>query len=287
MEDLFFESSFAAENKFHWNFVRDFKDKKKWIELAKQYDNFLNIDLDYNDKIPKIIHQIWIGPRPVPNKYKRWMKSWKSLNKSWEYKLWTNNDLKDINLINQKLFDDINNIGFKSDILRYEILYKYGGLYIDTDLECISKIPEKFCHYDFISCIVFKNTPQIANGAILAKPNSLLISKIINNISKPKDQTSSLDILKSSGADLVTKEYFQLKKEYKDKCLILPTNYFYPWPNFLISSNIEIMKFINEKTIGIHYWEVSWMKGNILKRIFLKIKFILKNLKIELLKFIK
>ncbi len=281
MKDLFFESSFASENKFHWDFIREFKDKNKWEQLANQYDDFLNVSLtnkNKNNKIPKIIHQIWIGPRPLPNKYKKWMKSWKSLNKSWEYKLWTNNDIKDMNLINQKIFEESSNVGFRSDILRYEILYKYGGLYIDTDLECIKEIPQEFCYYDFISCIVFKNTPQIANGAIFAKPNSFLISKIINNISMPEDQSSALDILKSSGADLLTDEYFKLKKEDKEKCLILPSNYFYPWPNFLIFSKTDIKKFTNEKSIGIHYWEVSWMRGNLLKRLFLKLRLLLKNL---------
>ena len=40
---------------------------------------------------------------------------------------------------------------------------------------------------------------------------------------------------------------------------ILPSNYFYPYPNFLInnSNNKDISKFITEETIGLHHWEMS------------------------------
>lgn len=290
MNDLFFESLFAKNSKFHWDFLKTFKDKSKWELLAKQYSNFRKTEIEEkvnNNLIPKKIHQVWIGPRPLPKKYKKWMDSWKIINKDWEYKLWTNKDLKHIKLINQKLFEGSNNIGFKSDILRYEILYQIGGLYIDTDLECIKKIPENFCNYDFISCIVFRNSPQIANGAILSKPKSLLIKNIIRKIANPKNEKSALDILKSSGADLVTKEYFLLKKYYREKCLILPSDYFYPWPNFLLYPNLKIRNFITDKTIGIHYWEVSWTKGNLLNRAYQKLKLIIKRIKFKKIQVIK
>ena len=99
------------------------------------------------------------------------------------------------------------------------------------------------------------------------KPIEELHQKI-QELRHVQTEESALDILKSSGADLVTKEYFLLNKYDREKCLILPSNYFYPWPNFLLYPNLNIRDFITDKTIGIHYWEVSWTKGNLLKRAF-------------------
>ena len=49
-------------------------------------------------------------------------------------------DLKLMILKNQKAYSSAKNWGMKSDILRYEILQKFGGVYIDTDYECLQNI---------------------------------------------------------------------------------------------------------------------------------------------------
>ena len=52
-------------------------------------------------KIPKKIHQIWIGPKKMPNNYKIWTETWKKYNPSWHYKLWTE---KDLNILYEKIY---------------------------------------------------------------------------------------------------------------------------------------------------------------------------------------
>ena len=57
----------------------------------------------------------------------------------WEYKLWTDETVKEITLINQELFDKAKNYGEKSDILKWELVYRFGGVYIDTDMEALTQ----------------------------------------------------------------------------------------------------------------------------------------------------
>ena len=80
--------------------------------------------------IPKIIHQIWLGDqnkRPI-----ELMKTWKELNPTWEYKVWTEKEM--FPLINQMQFNQYGaTYNGKANILRYEILYNYGGFFIDAD----------------------------------------------------------------------------------------------------------------------------------------------------------
>ena len=63
----FFESEFAKNCKFHWDFISRNKELDKWYVLAKQYEKNKNTEPKKNTKkIPKIIHQIWIGPKKLP-----------------------------------------------------------------------------------------------------------------------------------------------------------------------------------------------------------------------------
>lgn len=91
--------------------------------------------------IPKIIHQIWIGSREAPISL---MDTWKEKNYDWEYKFWNE---KSINsefpgLLENQLITKCKSMSGKADIIRYYILDKYGGIYIDADTECIEMIPE-------------------------------------------------------------------------------------------------------------------------------------------------
>ena len=84
---------------------------------------------------PRIIHQIWLGPLEPPIEA---MESWKVLHPDWEYKLW--NEANTPPLQNQDAFDQSDNYPQKSDILRYELLKRFGGVYVDSDEYCLKSI---------------------------------------------------------------------------------------------------------------------------------------------------
>ncbi len=66
-----------------------------WKRIKNLYDTYVVNNIEYNPqvRIPKIIHQIWIGS-PLPQKYYRWQKSWQKYHPDWEYKLWTERDIE-------------------------------------------------------------------------------------------------------------------------------------------------------------------------------------------------
>ena len=85
--------------------------------------------------IPKIIHQIWIGDKnECP---KDLMDTWTKKNGSWDHMLW--NDENIFQLINQNQFDAYRELPGKADILRYEILHRYGGLFVDADSKAVAE----------------------------------------------------------------------------------------------------------------------------------------------------
>ena len=97
--------------------------------------------------IPKIVHQIWLGPKKPPAVFRESQKSIQELHPDWGYKLWTDADIPRLQLHNQQYYDRMQNFGGKADIVRYELLYRFGGLYLDIDFVC-KKPLDWLCHYD-------------------------------------------------------------------------------------------------------------------------------------------
>src|SRR5262249_44034916 len=106
-----------------------------------------------NSVIPKIIHQIWLGPKRTPQFFLKFRDSWQKRHPDWEYRLWTDADLANFDFDLKNLFDQSNNYGEKSDILRCEILLKYGGVYVDADFECLKPFDDLVSKYDFFAGI--------------------------------------------------------------------------------------------------------------------------------------
>jgi mannosyltransferase OCH1-like enzyme len=87
--------------------------------------------------IPKIIHQIWIGPKKCPD---IWINTFRidyiNKNPEYQYFLWTEDNIDTLFNdfpIYRIVYDLEKTYNGKSDILRYLILYIHGGIYIDAD----------------------------------------------------------------------------------------------------------------------------------------------------------
>jgi len=87
--------------------------------------------------IPKIIHYCWFGRNPQPESAQKCIASWRKFLPNYEIKEW-NEDNFDVNIIpyTQEAYE-AKKYAFVSDYARFWILYHYGGLYFDTDVEVI------------------------------------------------------------------------------------------------------------------------------------------------------
>lgn len=212
--------------------------------------------------IPKIIHQIWLGS-PFPEKYKKLQETWLHLHPTWEYKLWTANDIKELGLVNQAAYDSVANYGQKADIARYEILYRFGGLYIDTDFECLKSFDEIHECCDFYSGIAVSAGVLSFNGLIGSIAEHPILKRCIQNI-HITGSTNPQEILGQTGP-----QYFTncIKKEINSPTagivILFPMTYFYPWPWWERNNNSreQIMRWVQPESFAIHHWYVSWNGG--------------------------
>jgi len=115
--------------------------------------------------VPKIIHQIWIGKKS--NVIDNYRKTIKKFGVGFQYKLWTEKNISEFNL--QEKYRNFSHPAFFADIYRIHILNKYGGIYIDADMEAIRPINilwDKYKCYPISSCY-YKDHPDL--GVIMSQ----------------------------------------------------------------------------------------------------------------------
>ena len=215
--------------------------------------------------IPKTIHQIWIGG-PLPEKYKKIQATWKAMHPDWEYKLWTDADAKNLTMQTRELFEKATNIGQKADILRCEVLYQFGGLYLDMDFECLKPFDELHHCYTFYTGFNHLRCVELANGLMACSPGHPLMKRMIENISvavsKPRDKKNAwrLKVVRTSGPAFFTKQFSEYLDETGDDSIIaFPTIYFYPAPGGRGNMwNARGRSFIKPQSYGIHYFGATW-----------------------------
>lgn len=88
--------------------------------------------------IPKVIHYCWFGGNPLPKSALRCIASWQKHFPGWEIKEWneSNFDINAITYTHQAA--ERGKWAFVSDYARFDILYRNGGVYFDTDVEVIA-----------------------------------------------------------------------------------------------------------------------------------------------------
>ena len=91
--------------------------------------------------IPRIMHQIWVGTEPMPDEFVAWGERWKELHPEWEHRLWTEETLPE-DVERREVLDRGRIPAERADVLRYELLWRHGGVYVDTDMEPLKPIDD-------------------------------------------------------------------------------------------------------------------------------------------------
>ena len=100
--------------------------------------------------IPKKIHYCWFGGNPLPDDAKKCIESWKKYCPDYEIIRWDESNYNVRKNIFLAQAYDTKKYGFIPDYARLEVLYEYGGIYLDTDVELVRNIDdllyqEAFC----------------------------------------------------------------------------------------------------------------------------------------------
>jgi len=216
--------------------------------------------------IPKVTHQVWFqGWENLPKKFHENVKKLRKLNPDWTHKTWDENQLRvECNKYSAecgKKFDEYEYLIQKVDFGRYVILYLYGGITIDCDMESIAplmKIPE----LDFSPMIVSKANDSKIETGLVTFGHIMNDSWFINNgfiATKPRNEDIKKLIESCINDHTEYKDYFSL--EYFISTTTGPIRI----SSILKKSNMTILysdvlesEYKNDKSIFIHKHELSW-----------------------------
>jgi len=193
--------SLMGKNLPAWQYVRTEEDLSNLSFFKTVYEK--NIPLSKIPpatlKIPHVIHFIWIGPKSFPIDSVDNVRSWIGNHPGWTVKFWTDrvrplpHPEMQLCLITPKLFSKVgecyarsDNYGEQSDLLRYEILFQEGGIYVDHDVKCFKSF-EPFHHaYDFFCGLElpFKTTLSSSllptNNIVASAPGHPILRRSLN-----------------------------------------------------------------------------------------------------------
>jgi mannosyltransferase OCH1-like enzyme len=272
------ERQFFQLSDFSEGFFERARNLEQWKVLAERFDTYQKASRSTTSAgIPKRIHQIWLGSR-LPDRYRGWTDSWRQMNNGWEYCLWDEKAILKFGLKNEVAFRESVSFGAKSDIARYEILEREGGVYADTDFECLRPLDELIPCCSFFAGTIFSDIPEINNGLMGCIPKHPLLRRLVEQVSEPIKTKDTGVIIDTSGPRRLTRIFFDSLAILRTRDVIFPSTFFYPFPNFIkkeLLSYAEMREYAREWSLAVHYWETSWARPHPFRIMLSRVKRIL------------
>lgn len=138
-------------------------------------------------RIPKIIHQIWIGPKQPPAEMEEWRLP------GWYYMLWDEKAIDSLGLKNKVIYDQYiadGKFSGAANVARAEILERFGGVYIDADSKMKHTLDgAPFLDWDLFTAFEADNfyvdgMQLVANGIIGCTPHNQVLKDYVEALSK-------------------------------------------------------------------------------------------------------
>lgn len=211
--------------------------------------------------IPKTIHYCWFGNNPIPDKYKKYMESWSQFMPDYRIIEWNENNF-DIqqNEYCRQAYEN-KKWAFVSDFARLKIIYEYGGIYLDTDVELIQSLSPLVSNGN--GFIGFQNPYEINTGlGFAAQEHSECIRKMLEIYNKSNfiRVDGALDltpcpvfntvVLRKLGMKTGKKNCTEIQNVLDIK--VLPIDYLNP-------TDLDDLKVhITSNTYSIHHFTATW-----------------------------
>lgn len=213
--------------------------------------------------IPKIIHYCWFGHNPLPDYAKKYIATWRKYLPGYEIKEW-NEDNFDVNIIPYTAEAyKAKKYAFVSDYARFWVLYHYGGIYFDTDVEVIKPMDDIIARGPFMGAESWATedkyqtvNPGLGLGCEKGMP---IFKKILDNYSRYHfiNEDGSLNL--RTVVHYTTVEFVRQGMKRSNEIQQCTGVYLYP-KDYFNPKGGDVMQ-ITDNTRTIHQYSSSWVKG--------------------------
>lgn len=212
--------------------------------------------------IPKKIHYCWFGGNPLPKSAKAYIESWKKYLPDYEIKEWNESNF-DVNSIPYtKDAYAAKKYAFVSDYARFWILYHYGGVYFDTDVEAVAPIDDILQKGSFMAWEtpsenkVYKIAPGLA---LAASPKEKLYKEILDGFEQLRFYNEDDTWNSYTMIPLVTDILIKHGMVADGSLQTIANTTLYPDDYFCPMNSITGLITRTKNTRTIHHYSMSWM----------------------------
>jgi mannosyltransferase OCH1-like enzyme len=194
--------------------------------------------------IPKVFHRIWLGGS-MPEEFVTYGDTWKTHNPGWELKLWT-----EANLTTRypDLVKRCRKYRHEANIYRYELILREGGVYIDTDFECLKPIGPLIEGMEAFGAYQLNESSAegaINNGLFGAAPGAAFLEDVVKGIPEVFNEEHPLNC---------GPWYFTKVIQRHPEVRLFPSQVFYPYLWHELERRSETFK----DAYAVHHWSSLW-----------------------------
>lgn len=218
--------------------------------------------------IPKIIHLCWISGDPYPPRIKKCIDSWKDDKgdgclADYEIVLWDYDKVMSLGYKWIRQAVEAKKYAFAADCVRFYVLYHYGGIYLDSDVEILKPFDD-LLHLPYFLCA--ENEAHRFEAAVIGAEPGLKWVKDCLDYYKHRSFINLFGDYRQAVLPYVMEHRLEKKYELKPICGVsefdaspkvvcyLPCDFFCPksWTTKQINITIN--------TYCIHHFEGEWTK---------------------------
>jgi hypothetical protein len=196
-------------------------------------------------RIPRTIHRVWLGERPMPEEHERFGRTFAQHHPDWEMRLWTDADLPALGIgaAERKRSRTHSEL---SNLVRYEVLCRHGGVYVDTDVECLRPLTPLLHGIDAFAALEVPGgignaiLGSIAGHPVFARAASLARHTVGTGANSP---------------DANGPHFLSLIVEQEPNVAIFATRLFYPY----LWDELERRHETFPDAYAVHHWALSWL----------------------------
>lgn len=208
--------------------------------------------------IPKIIHYCWFGGKKLPQRAKKYISSWKKFNPDYKIIEWNekNFDITSCKYVYEAY--QAKKFAFVTDYVRLFVLYTYGGIYMDTDVEVTKSLD---CLLNYPAFSGFERNDKIPTGTMGAEKGNKWIETLLKDYDERPfiKENGQLDL--TTNVELITNTTianYSLRLDNTEQHLKDFSIFPFDWlcAKDLLDGKIKMTK----NTYTIHHFAGSWEK---------------------------
>ena len=233
-------------------------------------------------KPPKIIHQTW-KTKEIPEKFRWDFDSWHDFHPDWQFYFWDDADLDDFVRMEHPHLLELY-LGYTHRInqvmmARYLILKKFGGYFVDIDLECLKPIEpilEKFSlmvgyeppiHAEHPAAVRRKLSQIISTSFIASPPEHPLFDYIISRL---PDFRHCHDPLEATGSIFLTTMIEEAPWENKSDLGIAWYGSLNAFDRAMTwggeTFDIDTWEVWTRQAFAVHHWAGTWFRKDSIEK---------------------